>query len=54
MTKNGKRRRLTAAEVAEADARAEHFQKCWRYFGRVHAAALRAKERDADSNSDRS
>lgn len=42
--KTTKRRKLTAAEAAEADARMEHFLKCLKYQ-RIYEAAVRARER---------
>ena len=43
-TKTKPRRKLTAAEAAEADARMEHFLKCLR-FQRIYEAAVRARLR---------
>lgn len=50
MTKNTKRRRLTADEAADADARMEHFLKCLKYQ-RIYEAAVRARERIEERNN---
>lgn len=44
MTTKTKRRRMSAAEAKEADARMEHFLKCLK-FQRIYEAAVRARQR---------
>lgn len=52
MPKNAKsRRRLTAREAAEADARMEHFLRCLK-LQRIYEAAVRARTRIEERNAD--
>jgi hypothetical protein len=44
MATKTKRRRMSATEAAEADARMEHFLKCLK-FQRIYEAAVRARQR---------